>query len=62
MSQGNFTKEEGKETKDAVEEMYAALTKKRQMEYLGHYNDIMLYLSASIEQAPKERSDSEGDV
>ena len=47
MAQGEFTKEEAKETITAVEEMWKALSKPKQGEYFGHLNDIMLFITAA---------------
>jgi hypothetical protein len=55
MAQGEFTKEEAQQTGQAVQEMFEALPKKKQMDYLGHYNDILLFLGAAEEAAPKEK-------
>jgi len=56
MAQGEWTKEEAHETEKAVEEMFKALPKKRQFEYIGHLNDILLYIAASAKNAPEEKS------
>lgn len=54
MAQGQFTKEEAKETADAVKEVFEALPKKKQMEFIGHVNDIYLFLRAAERAAPSE--------
>ena len=54
MAQGEFTKEEAIETKDAVEEMFKALPKRKQGEFVGHLNDTLLFLSAAEKVAPSE--------
>jgi len=54
MAQGEFTKEEAKETEDAFMEVVKALTRKKQAEFLGHANDIMLFLAAAKAAAPPE--------
>lgn len=54
MAQGEFTKEEAGEVAVAVEEIWSALSKRKQAEYLGHLNDILLFLTAVIRRAPKE--------
>jgi len=54
MAQGEFTKEEAAETIKAVDEMYKALSKSRQCEYLGHLNDICLFIEAAQRAAPDE--------
>lgn len=53
MSQGEFTKEEAGETASAVEEIWDALSKRKQMEYLGHLNDILLFIAAAKKHAPE---------
>lgn len=55
MAQGDFTKEEAAETCEAVNEMYAALSKAKQREYIGHLNDIFLFLEAAKRAAPSEQ-------
>lgn len=52
MAQGDFTKQEARETKKAVEELYDALPKSKKMEFIGHLNDIFLFLEASERNAP----------
>jgi len=52
MAQGDFTKEEAKATIEAVDEMFKALPKGKRAEYLGHLNDIMLFLEAAQREAP----------
>jgi hypothetical protein len=52
MAQGEFTKEEAKATKDAVEEIFRALTRPKRIEFLGHFNDVLLFLGAAERAAP----------
>ena len=54
MAQGEFTKEEATETEVAFKEVFMALSKPRQREFLGHANDIYLFLAAAKKAAPKE--------
>ena len=54
MAQGEFTKQEAAETIKAVDEMFKALSKAKQGEYLGHLNDICLFLEAAQRTAPDE--------
>ena len=54
MAQGQFTKEEAEQTKKAVEEMFNAIPKSRRMEYIGHLNDIFLFIEAAQKAAPSE--------
>jgi len=53
MAQGEFTKEEARKTKKAVEELFKVIPKWTQGEYLGHLNDIKLFLEAAAKNAPK---------
>lgn len=52
MAQGEFTKEEADETEKAVNEIFKTLSKPKQREYLGHLNDIALFLAAAKKAAP----------
>ncbi len=54
MAQGEFTKEEAAETRTAVEEIFEALPKSKRVQYVGHLNDIFLFLRAAKEAAPSE--------
>jgi hypothetical protein len=47
-----FTKEEADETAKALSELFDALPKSKKMQYLGHLNDIGLFISAAKEHAP----------
>lgn len=55
MSQGRFTKEEAEETKTAVDEIMKAIPKKKLLEFIGHFNDIFLFLEAAKKVAPSEK-------
>ncbi len=54
MAQGDFTKEEAQETMDAFTEVMKALSKKKQIEFFGHANDILLFLERAKRAAPDE--------
>ena len=54
MVQGRFTKEEAEATKEAVEGMFDGIPKSRRMNFIGHLNDIMLFLEAAKKVAPEE--------
>lgn len=54
MAQGEFTKQEADAIQEAVEEMFKALTKRKQGEYSGHLNDIALFIRAARDNAPDE--------
>lgn len=53
MAQGEFTKEEATETTKAVEELFNALPKSKKGEFIGHLNDISLFLEAAKRAAPE---------
>ena len=53
---GQFTKEEAKEAKEAVEEIFKALSKPKQREYLGHLNEAFLFIEAAEKAAPSEET------
>jgi len=54
MAQGQFTKEEAAATVEAVEEVFKGLPKTKQGAFLGHLNDILLFLRAAKAAAPSE--------
>ena len=54
MAQGEFTKEEAEETEQSVKEIFAAIPKGKKTGYIGHLNDIYLFLAAAKEAAPEE--------
>lgn len=54
MAQGEFTKQEAEATREAVQEIWEALTKKKQLEFFGHLNDVLLFLEAAKTYAPDE--------
>ena len=46
-SQTDFTLERAAEIKDTVEDMLKGIPKSRRLEYLGHLNDILLFIGAA---------------
>jgi hypothetical protein len=55
MAQGEFTKEEAASTLLAVDEMFKGLPKTKRFGFLGHLNDICLFLEAAKKAAPEEK-------
>ncbi len=55
MAQGEFTKEEAKATEQAVDEVMRAMPKKKLGEFMGHFNDIFLFIAAAGRAAPSEK-------
>ncbi len=53
MAQGEFTLEECKETREAIDELFNAVPKSKRTEYIGHLNDILLFIGA-VEKHLKE--------
>lgn len=62
MAQGEFSKEEARETSKAAKEMFEGIPKSRRGDYLGHLNDILLFLSAAERNAPTEAERRESGV
>lgn len=54
MAQGQFTKEEAVATIEAVDELFKALPRTKQGNYIGHLNDIFLFLEKAKSAAPSE--------
>ena len=54
MAQGDFTKDEATFVEEAVDEMFKALSKPKQMEFLERLNNIFLFLMAAKKVAPTE--------
>lgn len=55
MAQGDFTKEEAQQTIEAVDEIMKALSKPKLREFIGHFNDIFLFLESAKKNAPEEK-------
>lgn len=56
MAQGEFTVEEAESTKEAIGEMFKAIPKSKRMDYLGHLNDVFLFIEAAILAIENETS------
>jgi len=54
MAQGEFTKEEAKQTEETFKEVFEALPKRKQIDFIGHANDIYLFIAAAGKAAPAE--------
>ena len=53
MAQGDFTKAEADRIDKILSEMFEGIPKRRRIEYLGHLNDIALFLQAAKRAAPE---------
>ena len=54
MAQGQFTKEEAQATREAFDEIINSLSRNKKIEFIGHMNDIYLFLDAAEKAAPAE--------
>jgi hypothetical protein len=56
MTQGQFTKEEAQQTIEAFDDLFKSMSRNKRIEYLGHANDIFLFLEAAKRAAPSDGS------
>jgi len=54
MAQGDWTKSEAEATKEAVGEIFDGLSRPKKGEFLGHLDDILLFLERAKKEAPEE--------
>ena len=54
MAQGEFTKQEARETIKALDEIMNGIPKSKAAQFIGHYNDVFLFLRAAGAAAPEE--------
>ena len=52
--QGDLTKENAKNAHAAVNEMFDAISKKKQLDFFGHLNDVLLFLESAMRTLPSE--------
>lgn len=55
MAQSELTREEAKETLKALNEMFEAIPKSKRFDYIGHLNDVSLFLEAAARELPEEK-------
>lgn len=55
MAQGKFTKEEAERSREALDEIMNVMPRKLIPDFIGHFNDIFLFLSAAKAAAPSEK-------
>lgn len=48
-----FTKENCKDMESCVQEMFDALAKSKKLEYIGHLNELLVFLAKAAEHAPQ---------
>ena len=61
MAQGDFTKEETAFIEKGITEMFEAIPRRKQSEYLGHLNDALVFLRAVKNNAPHEKTPPEDE-
>ena len=54
MTQGKFSKEEVTSCEEALTEIMKAMPKSKAAEFIGHFNDLFLFLTAAKKEAPSE--------
>jgi len=55
MAQGKFTKEEAVASEEALTEIMKAMPKSKAIDFIGHFNDLFLFLGAAKAAAPPEK-------
>ena len=55
MTQGKFSKEEADASTEALDEIMKAFPKSKVGEFAGHFNDVLLFISACRKEAPSEK-------
>jgi len=53
--QGEFTREEAASVKESVEQIFEALPKSKKADFIGHLNDVFLFIEAAARAAPPEK-------
>ena len=59
MAQERFTKEECTSCEEALNEIMKAMPKSKVTEFIGHFNDLFLFLTAAKAVAPNEEKPKE---
>lgn len=59
MSETRLTKEEAQNCYEAVEEIMKAFPKSKAGEFIGHFNDVMLFLGEAKNNLPSENDKKE---
>jgi len=57
MAQGDFTKQEADACREALDEIIKSMPRKKFGEFVGHFNDIFLFISAAKNAAPDENKE-----
>ena len=62
MAQGQATKEKAVSCKEAISEIAKAFPKSKVGEFIGHFNDVLLFLSACEKVLPSEKAENVAGV
>lgn len=54
MSRSDLTKQNAANCYEALNEMFEAIPKSKRMNYLGHWNDLSLFLESAKQKLPSE--------
>ena len=57
MTQGKASKEEAKASKEALDEVMKVFPKNKVAEFIGHFNDLFLFLDAVEKILPSENTE-----
>jgi len=57
MTQGKASKEEAKSCEEALNEIMKAMPKSKAVEFVGHFNDLFLFLTAVGKVLPSEKDE-----
>jgi len=55
MTQGKLSKEEAENCYEALDEIMKAFQKNKVSEFIGHFNDVLLFLSTAKKELPSEK-------
>ncbi len=54
MAQGEFTKEEAAHAEETLKEIMESMSKEKCIEFVGHFNDLFLFIEAAKAWAPQK--------
>jgi hypothetical protein len=57
MTQGKASKEEASSCEEALREIMKAFPKSKAMDFVGHFNDIFLFINACKKVLPSEKEE-----
>ena len=58
MTQGKASKEEADASREALDEIMKGLSKNKVPEFIGHFNDIFLFIDAAKKVLPSEKEET----